>query len=208
MNDVKVVKVTPIENVFSISWMVTSRCNYDCMYCTPEFHDQTSKPIDLTQLQQYWINIFEKTKHKNLKYKISFTGGEITVVKDFIKFLKWLDTEYKEYIDSILCTTNGSASLTYYQRLFKYAGHVTFSFHSEHANEQKFFDKIIALKQILPSEKILHVNIMNEFWNTDRIPLYRELLEKNSIYYSVNEIYYNKQTRTYPIMKGKLNLVH
>ena len=60
-------------------------------------------------------------------------------------------------------------------------------------------------KDMLPG-KHLHVNIMNESWNQDRIPAYTKLLAEHNISHNVNEIDYSVQTRSMPIMKGKLNL--
>ena len=60
-------------------------------------------------------------------------------------------------------------------------------------------------KMIRP-RKSFHVNIMNEYWNRDRIELYRKWLDNHEISYSVNEINYQHKTREYPIMKGKSNL--
>ena len=48
-------------------------------------------------------------------------------------------------------------------------------------------------------KKSFHVNIMDEFWNTKGIERYKQILDDNSISYSVNEIDYSQQIRTYPI---------
>ena len=54
------------------------------MYCPPDLHDSTSRPHDLATMQQVWQNIYNKSKHKNLPYKIVFTGGEVTANKNFL----------------------------------------------------------------------------------------------------------------------------
>jgi hypothetical protein len=73
-------------------------------------------------------------------------------------------------------------------------------------NEQAFFDTVIALKNTISEDKFIHVNVMNEFWNQDRIAYYQKLLEDNRINHYLNQLNYSFQTRTIPIMKGKLNL--
>jgi hypothetical protein len=103
-------------------------------------------------------------------------------------------------------TTNGSASLNYYTKLYALVDNLSLSFHSEHADEQKFFDLAIKLHQNLLPGKHLHVNIMNETWNQHRIPAYQEILEQYGISNAINNINYSKQTRSFPIMKGKANL--
>lgn len=200
-----IVKVIPNDACFSITWVITNKCNYDCMYCPAALHAGDAI-YSLSKMQSYWLDIFNKTRDKNLKYKISFTGGEVTTNKDFAPFLLWLRTHYNNYIHMILITTNGSASVSYYKKLYNNVDNISFSFHGEHANEQLFFDKMIKLKQTINSKNFIHVNIMNEFWIKDRIPMYTSLLDQHNISYSVNEINYKSGTRTMPILKGKTNL--
>lgn len=204
----KIIRIEPAHRVFSITWNLGLRCNYDCMYCPPIFHDSTSAHKSLQELKSTWIAIVDKSQGKNLKYKISFTGGEVTGNRNFIPFLSWLRATYTHNIDKILLTTNGSATLKYYQRLLALVDNISFSVHSEHINEQKFFDIVIALQKQLPPNKHIHVNIMDEWWNQDRIKIYSDLLTKHRISYNVNQIDYSLQTRPYTIMKGKLNLAN
>jgi len=201
----KIIKITPINSYLSIGWSITNKCNYDCMYCPDKWHNGKNQ-YTLIQLQQYWIDIFNKTKDQQLKYKIAFTGGEATTNKDFIKFLEWLQKNYKNYIHMILLTTNGSASINYYKKLFKVVNNINFSFHSEHADEKKFYEKIIKLKYFIANtDNFIHVNIMNEKWNQHRISLYTDVLNRYHISNSINEIDYALKTREFPIMKGKSN---
>lgn len=202
----KVYKVEPTDRVFSVTWNIGTRCNYDCMYCPTTLHDSTSQHPSLILLKQRWQSIYSKTSDKNLPYKISFTGGEVSVNKSFLPLVKWLRDNYTNNIDKILVTSNGSANLGYYNRLFVLIDNLSLSFHSEHADEQKFFDLVMSLHRNLLPGKHLHVNIMNESWNQDRIPFYCKLLEEHNISHNVNQIDYSLQTRSMPIMKGKLNL--
>lgn len=202
----EIYKLEPVDQVFSITWNIGTRCNYDCMYCPTELHDNHSKHATLELLKQRWQSIYQKTQDKNLSYKISFTGGEVSANKSFLPLVCWIRNTYQSQIAMILATSNGSASFAYYTRLFALIDNLSLSFHSEHADEQKFFDLVIALHQNLPPGKHLHVNIMDEFWNQDRIPAYQDLLSKHQISHAVNAIDYSLQTRSIPIMKGKVNL--
>jgi MoaA/NifB/PqqE/SkfB family radical SAM enzyme len=105
----KIIKIKPAQHLFNITWMLGANCNYDCMYCPRELHD-TSKPHDLETLKKVWTNIYNKSVDKNLKYKISFTGGEVTANKSFLPLIQWLREVYPE-IKMISITTNGSASI-------------------------------------------------------------------------------------------------
>lgn len=201
----KIIKIDPTEDYFSVNWQVSIRCNYDCMYCSPAWHDQHSPHHSLETMQQVWKNIVSKTQHLNLPYKISFTGGELTTNKDFLPFVSWLRENYNQQLFKVMTTTNGSASYRYYFEMFKSIDNIAFSVHSEHINEQVFFDKVIRLQQNIGKDKFIQVAIMDEFWNQDRIQHYIDLLEKNNVSYTLNQIDYSYQTRTIPIMKGKLN---
>jgi molybdenum cofactor biosynthesis enzyme MoaA len=201
----KIIKVTPTEDYFSVNWQVSIRCNYDCMYCSPAWHDQHSTPHSLETMQQVWKNIVSKTQQLGLPYKISFTGGELTTNKDFLPFVSWLRENYNQKLFKVMTTTNGSASYRYYFEMFKSIDNIAFSVHSEHINERAFFDKVIRLRHNIDKDKFIQVAIMDEFWNQDRIRYYIDLLEKNNVSYTLNQIDYSYQTRTIPIMKGKLN---
>lgn len=199
-----IVSVSPVEKVFSITWMLGKRCNYDCMYCPASSHDNSSEHKSLDDLKAIWLSIVEKTKHLNLPYKVSFTGGEVTANKNFLSLTEWMRSEFN--MAKIVVTSNGSASTAYYQRLMKVVDNLSLSTHGEHIDEQRFFNTVIQLKQELKSDKFLHVNIMNEFWNAERIKQYEKILITNDVSYSVNEIDYSLKTRDNYIMKGNLNL--
>lgn len=202
----KIISVKPVPEFFSLTWMLGSRCNYDCMYCPTELHDSTSKPHDLETMQKVWMNIFDKTKHKNLPFKICFTGGEVTTNRNFLPLVQWL----KENFPSIACvmlTTNGSASKDYYLKLANYVEAISFSIHSEYIDEKKFFDTVQAVDKIMVRpKKSLHVNIMDEFWNQSRITVYKDWLMKNNIDHSVNVIDYTLKHREHVLQNGKYNL--
>ena len=53
-----IISIRPTEEVFSITWMIGRRCNYDCMYCPTELHDKVSKHHELVKLQEAWKNIY------------------------------------------------------------------------------------------------------------------------------------------------------
>jgi molybdenum cofactor biosynthesis enzyme MoaA len=158
-------------------------------------------------MQQVWRNIHLKTQHKKLPYKISFTGGEVTANKNFLPLVQWLRNTYAD-IEMILLTTNGSASQQYYEKLSVLVESISFSTHSEFMNEQNFFDKVLAINKIMiRPTKSVHVNIMDEHWNQDRIELYKTYLDQHRVSYSVNCINYEHSIRTNILNKGNANLV-
>jgi MoaA/NifB/PqqE/SkfB family radical SAM enzyme len=206
--DNKIIRIEPVPEFFSLTWMLGSFCNYDCMYCPSELHDHQSKNHDLADLKMAWQKIHKKTQHLSMPYKLSFTGGEVTASKSFLPFVKWLRNKKNKFnVKMISITTNGSASVRYYTDLANFVESISFSTHSEFINEKKFFETCVAInsKMIRP-QKSFHVNIMDEPWNQDRIELYKKFLSNNDISYSVNEIDWRYKIRDYNISKGKYNI--
>jgi MoaA/NifB/PqqE/SkfB family radical SAM enzyme len=206
MTQAKIIQVEPTTPMLVLTWMIGSRCNYDCMYCPAELHDKTSAHPDLEQLKKAWQSLYQKTKDQHLPYKISFTGGEVTANKSFLPLIEYLTTG-KFDIGQLIVTTNGSASLTYYKKLAQLVDAISFSTHSEFIDEGKFFDKVLKINSLMiRPKKSFHLNIMGEFWNYDRIELYKAWCIKHNISHSINTINYNQGTRDYPIMQGVYNL--
>jgi len=186
--------------------MIGARCNYDCMYCSTDLHDDTSTHPDLEKLQTAWQSFYSKSRKAELPYKISFTGGEVTANKSFLPLIKYLRAGDFN-LGQLLVTTNGSASEKYYLKLANLVDSISFSTHSEFFNETEFFSKVVAVNNIMTRpEKSVHVNIMDESWNQDRIQIYKDFLSTNNISHSVNTIDYSQQTRSYPLKQGTLNL--
>lgn len=203
----KIVRVEPTTPMIVLTWMVGTRCNYDCMYCPADLHDNTSKHPDLDKLILAWDNFYQNTKSQQLPYKISFTGGEVTANRSFLPLVEYIQNGNFN-IGQIVVTTNGSASKKYYTKLAALVDSISFSTHSEFFNEQEFFNKVHAVHQLMPRpNKNVHVNIMDESWNQQRIPVYKSWLEQRGISYSVNIINYAKQIRDTPVQLGVANLV-
>lgn len=186
--------------------MIGARCNYDCMYCPTDLHDAISTHPDLEKLKTVWNSFYQKTQQIGLPYKISFTGGEVTANKSFLPLIEHLRSGVFN-IGQLVVTTNGSASTNYYTRLASLVDAISFSTHSEFINEQEFFNKVQAINILMTRPaKSFHLNIMNEFWNQDRIALYLTWCEQHGISHSINQIDYDSQTRSEPILQGVYNL--
>lgn len=201
-----IVAITPFPRYFNITWMLGSFCNYDCMYCPAEWHDSTSKPHNLDTMQHSWNNIYLAAETKKLPIKVNFTGGEVTANKNFLPLVEWIRSNF-HLVKMVCITTNGSASLAYYEKLSDQVESITFSLHSEFVDEATFFTKAVALNNKMPRpKKSFHVNIMDECWNQHRIPKYINTLKNYNIEYSISEINMNKRVREFPILQGKYNI--
>ena len=181
--------VDRISDNFKVTWLMEKACNYDCKYCVPH-HVKVSKDTKfktLDELKHYWLLIHSKISMTGRKIDIAFSGGEVTLNKDFIPFLKWLNENFND-IDSILVTSNGSASKKYYMELVSYITNLTLSTHVEYFNEEKFFDTVTYLHKNAQNT-VFFIQLMNEdYYPNNRIHMYKEYLEKINIPYSLMDI--------------------
>lgn len=198
----KIVKITPVENVFSVSWIAHIRCNYDCMYCPEDRHNDYDALPSIDVLKSQWNQIFAKTQHRNLPYKLCFSGGEATINKDFIPFLEWLNQTHGKYIQSIVLTSNGSASVNYYKKLFGCLTHLSVSNHFEHVDE-RFFDKVKTLSEYAKSQnKMLFVNVMQEYWATEQVVKLVNFCKTHDIPHAVSKVIHGLPgSRSWPIFR-------
>lgn len=186
----RLIKIVPSQNLFRLNWMTDIRCNYNCSYCPDYLHSSVAALKSLEDFKSTWQEIFAKSQHLNLKYKISFTGGEVTTNRNFLPFLYWLDENYREYIQECGITTNGSASTNYYIKMIKHVNWISFSTHTEFFDKSRFVDTIIAVNWYARElKKSIHVNIMKEPWALDVVDEIAGLCKTNFINYSVNPVY-------------------
>ena len=202
MTDPKIVNITPTDNVFSITWNMHKRCNNDCMYCGSALHDNFSPVRPLAELQQHWLQIFDKTQHHGLKYKISITGGEAVINKDFRPFVDWLTDHYKDHIHAIGATSNGTSSKHYYLGLLEKLTFLTLSTHTESMVVDRFVETAIACNaytQVTPG-KFFMINIMEEYWAVETVKHLIDVCKQHGIRYSINRIDYNRVgSKQYPV---------
>jgi MoaA/NifB/PqqE/SkfB family radical SAM enzyme len=135
----EVVISTDGDNFKRISWSVGRRCNFDCWYCPASDHNNYEEHKTYEQLMQAYDNL-EKFWIKGNKVKFSMLGGELTVYKDYLPFVKTLHSMGHMSIT----TTNGSRNPEYYQELAKFSD-VCFSIHLNYVKElgvEKFIDSV------------------------------------------------------------------
>lgn len=188
--------VVPVEDVFSITWNIGPRCNFSCSYCPPRLHDKVSPHASLDLLKQRWLDILDKTAHRNKKYKIGFTGGEVTINPDFLEFLSWLRSDHADRIASLGFTTNGSASKAYYLRAIETVDWISFSSHFEFANEDKLKKNILATHiRAFKLKKQIFVNVMDEKEYAKQVQDLIDFCEKHRIGHSNNIINWDKHAQ-------------
>ena len=144
-------------NWFVVNWCLGSTCNFSCSYCPSSLHDGRHKWHDTQNIK----NFVQKIKHyhtdKNIYFE--FTGGEVTLNKDFIDICKFC-TESGVKVGFI---SNGSRTLRWWEENKIYFDTVILSFHSEFADPDHFC-KVL---EILHKDVRVHVNIMMKAENWD-----------------------------------------
>ena len=154
------------ENRVNVNFYTEKRCNFSCSYCEPENH--TSKQIiDIEKYKEAWRTI----NPRNVS-TINISGGEPTLNKNYIDFVKWLKGNTPSA--RISTSTNGTKSAEYLNHLNTYS-HLAISIHFEFITEtyvQKLHrflgmrddKKSVRLKCMLHPEKIQQVkNFITQF---------------------------------------------
>jgi len=154
-NDIIAVKheLKESENIIVIDWGVSDVCNYRCSYCPPPAHKGDYPFYSIDKILEFSSRI---TKHykDNLGKEVYFiyTGGEVTLYKDFIKLVKTL----KENGSRAGISSNGSKDIEFWKEAKKYLEHISLSYHVEFTNLDHFIDVINTVKD----GPYTHVNIM------------------------------------------------
>lgn len=137
--------------LFSVSWILSRFCNYDCSYCWPYAHSKVADHYDL-DVYKKTIDEIKKQARSNgfTNFHFSFSGGEPTAYKHFDKLLEYYASDKLPKYQSFHMTSNCSPSLKWWKKnigIFKKFNRasITASFHAEFADEQEFGDKLLFL---------------------------------------------------------------
>lgn len=148
------------ENVFIVNWCLGNVCNFSCSYC-PDFLHNGDGWIDYNSVEEFCQKIIDQT-HSAKKLYFEFTGGEVSMWKDFIKICKFLKSQEREvYIGMI---SNGSRTLSWWEKSKPYVDKIMLSFHSEGYTTSEHFLEVV---DFLRDEKEVHVNVMMHYDHFD-----------------------------------------
>ena len=138
-------------HLFTVSWITTRYCNYECSYCWPHARSSVkdTKPIEL------YLNTMDSIKAQAREngfkdFHFSFSGGEPTVNKQFLPLVEHYCNDTDPEYQSIHMTTNLSPGSKWWNKYIEATKtlqrrSITASFHSEFAKEQEFGDKCLQL---------------------------------------------------------------
>ena len=141
-----------IQQSVKVEWNLGKRCNYDCSYCPPVIHDNSSPHTDIQILKNA---VDELSKIKNIR--ISFTGGEPCVHPKILELLEYA----KPKVSWLNVTTNGTRTAEFYiDILDRLINHIVFSIHFEY-DYQKVIETVLNVAQQTQNKNILaHVMML------------------------------------------------
>ena len=135
---------------FVVNWCLGNTCNFACSYCPTSLHDGSQRWHSTQNVKNFISKI--RNYHPNKKIYFEFTGGEVTLNKDFIDICKYC-TENDVKVGFI---SNGSRTIRWWEENKNYFDSVMLSYHSEFADQDHF----VQVAEILNDEVRTHVNIM------------------------------------------------
>ena len=156
--------------ILLLDWELTLRCNLDCSYCGPQWHDNHSPHPPLSECINTIDFMFEYVnRYMMLKPKwqrivvLNIYGGEAIYHPDIAEILQEVRKRHEPFKDdwtlTVTVTTNGVAGKNLWSEVTKYVDEFTISFHSEALPKQRqqVLDNILYNKAIGRKQKVVFV---------------------------------------------------
>lgn len=148
---IKLVHSNPSHNDwFVVNWCLGNTCNFKCSYCPTGLHDGSIKWPDYEVIISFIDKVMDQVSPKKVYFE--FTGGEVTLYRDFIKVCQHITSKNAK----VGIISNGSRTLRWWEENKQYFDHVCLSFHPEFT-EVNHFSEVV---KILSNDVRTHVNIM------------------------------------------------
>lgn len=164
-----------------VEWHISKRCNFDCSYCSPYTHDNSSK---WRNIDDYKSAVNKLLKSTNKDVWISFTGGEPCMYKDFKELVKHCKDSG---VQQLSVCSNGSMKSDYYVELMEYLDNIIISYHFEY--EVDAMESIVAIKKYIKDlDKSMHVHVMMLPGHFDLAVLVMKMLKKHDVLFGVRRI--------------------
>lgn len=199
---VKIENLSNTSDIYTIRWQMTYLCNYSCDFCiqgNKKQHIDKSREESIEDREKICNNIIQLIEKKlNGKYKeisIYLIGGEITILKDFLKILKKLldcsfDGRIKIHITTNLSTDKKTLEeiVRLLKREYEHERYVIMSasFYKDYVSEEDFMEKVGILCK---KEKTI-----------------RRILRTNKLYKKIKKWRKKKKTNQEQNKKGKLHV--
>jgi uncharacterized radical SAM superfamily Fe-S cluster-containing enzyme len=136
-----------------VNWNLGNMCNFKCSYCPSILNDGSFGWNDYDTIVSF-INAVVEHYHPRKVY-FEFTGGEVTLWKDFIKCVEYI----KSIGHDVGFISNGSRTLRWWEQNKEKFDHVCLSFHPEEGNADHFIEVV----KIMSQQCRTHCNIMMHY---------------------------------------------
>lgn len=136
-----------------VNWNLGNMCNFKCSYCPSILNDGSFGWNDFSVVKDF-IDACVTHYAPRLVY-FEFTGGEVTLWKDFVKTAEYI----KSIGHDIGFISNGSRTIRWWEQHKDKFDHVCLSFHAEHSDPEHFL-KVV---EIMSTVCRTHVNIMMHY---------------------------------------------
>lgn len=126
--------IKPIQTDYlTVTWFVSSKCNYKCFYCIDSLNGGKHYPEDYVGMVKFILQLHNKYPIK--KIKLFLMGGEVTFWDKLIPLVK----ELKNKLDiKILLISNGSQTIEWWNENQQYFDFINLSYHHQYANRDHF----------------------------------------------------------------------
>jgi sulfatase maturation enzyme AslB (radical SAM superfamily) len=187
------------QDVFIVNWMLGNTCNYSCSYCPSYLHDGSHAWINIEQAIDFCKKLI--LHYHSKKIVMEFTGGEVTMWKDFLTLCRFLHEENVR----ISVISNGSRTERWWKEALPYLDRVNLSFHPQSADSLHF----ISIVELLHQSVHTHVNIMMLPSHFDSChQLAQEISDTFSVSVSMQPLLYNLKGQIYPYSTAQLDILN
>ena len=143
-----------------VNWNLGNMCNFNCSYCPSILNDGSFGWNDFEVIQRFIDECV--THYRPRKVYFEFTGGEVTLWKDFVKCAEYI----KGIGHDIGMISNASRTLRWWEQNKEKFDHACLSFHAEHSDPEHFLKVVEIMSQVCRT----HVNVMMHYdpkwWDT------------------------------------------
>jgi len=136
-----------------VNWNLGNMCNFTCSYCPSILNDGSFGWNDFEIIREFIDATVEHYSPRKVYFE--FTGGEVTLWKDFIKCAEYI----KSIGHDIGFISNGSRTLRWWEKNKEKFDHVCLSFHPEEGDAEHFLNVV----KIMSEQCRTHVNIMMHY---------------------------------------------
>lgn len=184
---------------FVVNWCMGNTCNYACSYCPVSLHDGSQKWQSIETVEALVHRI--KRLHAGKKLFFEFTGGEVTLNKQFIDICKFC----KKNDVRVGMISNGSRTVRWWQENKQYFDHVNLSFHVEYADPDHFCE----VTKLICRELATHVNVMMHVERFDEcLKLATRIKKIGNVSVSLQPLIHDLATDLYDYSNDQLYILH